>query len=229
MGKKIIHVDKSNKKQLAWENNQTLENILRNMASAGLPDSEIAKLIGVRLATLQSRIRKMPQIEEALVNGRSHATQLMVAKLFETAIGGSITQEITEKINNKGQKSTSIVTREAPPSPQLMMYWLNNCDPQNWKPQRQLMAEAKGVVNDAGTAESDKIARLSREVFESDTAGASGEHRVSETTAQSAREGAFDEEDLRADVQRETADNIQNDVMDVPAEKGTESIQAPPV
>jgi hypothetical protein len=222
---KIIHVNRAaGKKRYAWENNQTMENVVRNLASAGLPNKEIANLIGVRLATLERRVRTIPELEEALVEGRSHATQVMVAEMFKTALGGHVTQEITETVSPTGKKSTKVVTREAPPNPHLMIYWLNNRDPENWKSQRQLMKESRGEVNDGKTAESDKIARLSREVFESHPTGTPGEYTVSETASHATRKRALDEGDLCADVPGETADNLQDDVLDVSAEEGTEPL-----
>lgn len=221
---KVIHVDKSTENRMSWENNKTIQNVIRNMASAGLSDKDIAGLIGVRLSTLRNRVRSVPEIEESLLEGRSHATQIMVSKMFETAIGGNITQEITERVNAKGGKSVTVLTKEAPPNAPLMMYWLNNCDPENWKPQRQLVVEAKGSINNVQTAESDKIARLSREVFESDTDWSEREHTVSEEAAYSTGEESLDEGDLQADVQGETADYIQDDVVDIPAEEGTEPL-----
>ena len=199
------------------------------MSSAGLPNDEIANLIVVRLATLERRIRTIPTLEAALVEGKAHATQVMVGEMFKNAVGGHVYQEITEKINHKGEKTTTVVTKEAPPNGTLQMYWLNNRDPESWKPQRQLQQEARGSQESVHTAESDKIARLSREVFEGDSLGAEGEHRVSEEIAQPVGEGAEYEADFQADVQGEATDNIQDDALDLPAEAGAESIQASPV
>ena len=220
----IIHVDKSSPKRYAWEGNKTIQNVVRNLASAGLPNEEIANLIGVRLATLERRIRSMPEIEEALIAGRSHATQVIVAEMFKAAVGGHVYQEITETISATGKKSTKVVTKETLPDSTLMMYWLNNNDPENWKTHRQLNMEAKGSSNDGKIAESDKIARLSREVFDSHPVRIEGEHRVSEETPYTIGEGANDAGDLQADVPGETTDNLQDDVLDVPTEEGAESL-----
>ena len=222
--KKIIHVDRSQPKRYAWEGNKTIENVVRNLASAGLPNDEIANLIGVRLATLEKRIRSIPELEEALLEGRSHATQIMVTEMFKAAIGGHVYQEITETISATGKKSTKVITKEALPNPTLMMYWLNNCDPENWKTHRQLSQEAKGSSNDGKIAESDKIARLSREVFESHSTGAPGKYSVSETTPHATGKRTIYARDVQADVSGETADNLQDDVLDVPAEAGAEPL-----
>ena len=221
---KIVHVDKSSPKHYAWEGNKTIQNVVRNLASAGLPNEEIANLIGVRLATLERRIRSMPEIEEALITGRSHATQVIVAEMFKAAVGGHVYQEISETINSSGKKSTKVVTKETLPDSTLMMYWLNNNDPENWKTHRQLSMEAKGSSNDGKIAESDKIARLSREVFDSHPIGIEGEHRISEETPYATGKRTSDAGDLQADVPGETTDNLQDDVLDVPAEEGTEPL-----
>lgn len=217
---KIIHVDRTSPKNgpVEWKNNPTLERVVRNLAAAGLPNKDIANLIGVRLSTLERRIRTVPRLEEALIEGRDHATQVMINEMFKTAIGGQITQEIIEQINADGGKVTKVVTRESPPNPQLMMYWLNNRDPVNWKAFRMLQQEAKTKREDVGKAEPDKIARLSRDIFEVDTSDAEGEYSVSEEAPQPTGHRTPDAADVSADVQGETADNFQDDAVDFSAE-----------
>jgi hypothetical protein len=212
------------------EGDKNMEYILRNMAAVGLTDKEISEFVGVKLAQLKRRLKQIPNLEAALVEGRSEATQKMVAQMYMVAMGGLVTQKIKERINGRGEKTIEIMTEEAPPNPQMMMFWLTNTASDKWKYSRQLVKEdTMGLNVDGKQLESDKITRLSREIFESDTAGAPGEHPVSEATPQPAGEGTSDEGDLRADVQRAADDNIQDNVLDVSAEERTESVQAPPV
>jgi hypothetical protein len=154
----------------------------------------------------------------------------MVAQAFQVAMGGYVTQRVKERINARGEKSVEIITEEHPPNSTMIQFWLTNQAPDSWKYSRQLIKEdAQGLNTDGKQLESDKIARLSREIFESHPDGAEGKYIVSEETSQPAGEGTLDEGDLHTDVQRKTADNIQDNVLDVPAQAGTVSVQAPSV
>jgi hypothetical protein len=207
-----------------------VDKIIRNMASAGLSDKDIARFCGTKLSQLKKRLKQIPKLEAALVQGRSEATQNMVAQAFQVAMGGYVTQRVKERINARGEKSVEIITEEHPPNSTMIQFWLTNQAPDSWKYSRQLIKEdAQGLNTDGKQLESDKIARLSREIFESHPDGAEGKYIVSEETSQPAGEGTLDEGDLHTDVQRKTADNIQDNVLDVPAQAGTVSVQAPSV
>jgi hypothetical protein len=225
-----IHVDKSLSKTYAWKDNTTIERIIKSLASNGLPDKEIAGLMGIRLGTLQRRVNTNPNLKKALVEGRDEATQIVVSRLFNTAVGGNITQEIKERINHKGQKTTEIKTVEMPPNALLLMYWLNNMDPDNWKDRNALAKEQKEnskIVS--STTESDKIARLSAEVFKGDTNRAEGEHSIPKETAQPTGEGTVDAGHLQGDVRGEATDNLQDNALDVSTETGAVNLQTPSV
>jgi hypothetical protein len=253
MDKEPLHIakyDPRNAKKRIKEQDKAFESAVRDMASCGLSDKEIAKFVGTKLSSLKKKLsdkeiakfvgtklsslkkklQETPTLEAALVQGRSEATQKLVAMAYRVAMGGMVTQKIKERINGRGEKSIEILTEEHPPNPQMIQFWLTNQAPDTWKYSRQLIKEdLQGLNTDGKTLESDKIARLSREIFESNTDGAEREHTVSETTAQPVGEGTQYEGDLRSDVQRKAADNIQDDVLDVSAEERTELVQAPPV
>jgi hypothetical protein len=231
MEKPPIHIAKYNPSRAkAKEEDKVLQDVVRNMASAGLTDRDIAKFIGTKLSQLKKRIGEIPTLEAALVQGRSEATQKMVAMAYQVAMGGMVTQKVKERINARGEKSIEIMTEEHPPNPQMIQFWLTNQAPDSWKYSRQLIKEdAQGFNTDGKTLESDKITRLSREIFECHPDGSEGKYTVSETTAQPAGEGTLDEGDIHSDVQGEANDNIQDNVLDVSAEAGAESVQAPSV
>jgi hypothetical protein len=230
MKKEPIHIEKyrpyKKPRLKILEGDKTMEGVVRNLATAGLDDKKISEFLGLRLAQLKKRLKEIPALEEALLEGRSEATQSMVAQVFQVAMGGHITQRIKERLNHKGERTQEIITEEHPPNPQMMMFWLTNVAPDDWKYSRQLVKEDNQGLNvDGKILESDKITRLSREIFEGHTVESDGEHRVSEAAAQPAREGNRDAGDLHPDVQREAVDNIQDNVLDVSTETGTEPVQ----
>jgi hypothetical protein len=225
MPKEIV-IDRSSEGTYDWTS-PVLRRVIENMAAAGMTDNKIANLLGVQLGTLKRRLKSVPALEEKLVAGRSEATQIAAATLYETAIGGRVITKIKEKIDSKGKVFTDITTEELEPNPQLLMFWLCNQDPQNWKNHRDLeKQEQNREVESDAILESDKIARLSRGLFAGHTDGTESECAVPTETAQSTFSGPVDAGDLPADVSGQTADNLQDNVLDVSAEEGAEPDQA---
>ena len=217
-----IQIDRSTEDAFGWKDNQTMQHMLYQLGAAGMDNREIANLLGVRLKTLQRAVAFTPELHESLVEGRDHATQTMVAQLYNTAIGGKVVQEIKETINPKGEKTTTIVTKELPPNPTLMIFWLVNRDGNSWRHIRQMIVEAKKNLNDGDSAEADKIARLAGSLLEHYPELGSGQHSVSQDASRDAGQDTGDAGDVQGDVPGQTADCVQDDAVDVSAETRTE-------
>jgi len=211
-------VDRATPTHLGWEDSYTMRHLLTKLSAAGMEEPEIANLLGVRLGSLKAQLLRVPALEEALVAGKSQATQHMVAQLFKTAIGGQVYQEVVEKINSKGEKTTTIITKESPPNALLMMFWLTNRDGDNWRNIRQLLKETHKESSYGNFAEADKIARLSRDILECHPDGTVGEHSVPQETPRTAGAEPVGTGDLPGDMPSETASGVQNDVLDVSTE-----------
>jgi len=224
MAKEIIRfdVDQTDSTGYDWSS-KTLSRLLAGLAEKGATQKEIAETLGIKLNTLNRRLRQSPELEAVLLEGRSKATQSMVAKLYETAMGGKLEIEIEEKVYGS-KKTTKITTRESQPNPQLMVFWLTNQDPENWRQYRDVVRMNKDYGDNTTILESDKIARLSRVVFEGHPDGTDGEHRVPQETAQPVSDGTVDAADVSPDVCGEAADSLQDDVLDIPTETGTEPL-----
>lgn len=219
--KPTIHVDRSTENKIGWTDNPTMQRFLQGLAAAGCEDDEIADILGVRLNTLRTAICRVPELEESLVKGRDAATQAMVAQLYRAAMGGQIHQEIKEVLGPKG-KETTITTKELPPNPTLMMFWLVNRDGVNWRHVRQLISESRKAPENGDAAEASKIARLAGSILEVHPNGCSEQYPVPH---QAARETGTDDcisTDISGDLHTESAGDIQDDVLDVPTETGTE-------
>jgi hypothetical protein len=219
-----IMVDRSTAQTVGWEDNITMHTMIKNLSAKGCNLPEIASLLGVRLGTLKQQLLRVPTLQEALVQGRDEATQRMVAAMFKAAVGGNIYQKIVEKIDYKGRKHTTVITCEAPPNPTLMIFWLTNRDKDNWSHVRQILKESTVKHTYGDASESSKIARLSRDILECDSADAGGEYQVQEETARPSGEGTGVSDDLPDDVSAEAADCVQDDAVDLPAETGTEPV-----
>lgn len=224
MAKEIIRfdVDRTDSNGYDWSS-KTLSRLLGKLAEQGITNKELADTLGIKLNTLNRRLQQCPELEAVLMEGRSKATQSMVAKLYETAMGGRIETEIEEKVYGC-KKTTKIVTRESQPNPQLIVFWLTNQDPENWRQYRDVVRMNKDYGDNTTILESDKIARLSRVVFEGHPNGTDSEYRVPQETAQPVGDGAVDAADVSADVCGKAADSFQDDVLDLPTETGTEPL-----
>jgi hypothetical protein len=217
-----IEIDTSNEKGYDWKAPAMMK-IVETLAGHGYTDEEIATLLGVRPKTLNAQLRCVPQLQEKLVKGRSDATQVMVASMFATAVGGRIYTTKKTRISPTGQVSFEITEKEEPAQPVLQMFWLTNEDPENWRQFRNVIRMNKDMErHDDTLLESDKITRLAAKILEDDSDRRDGKHSLSKQAAYASRRGAFDAGDVQAHVSGESTDNLQDDVLDVPTETGTE-------
>jgi len=192
-----------------WED-EVVQRIISNCAQIGMDDKEISRLLGVHVRTLQNRVRQIPELEESLMAGRAKATQMIVSQMFRAAMGGHIYQEVIESIDKTGARSVRVVTREAPPNPLLMIFWLTNRDPETWKHMKQLVHEQKSAkqINPVLVAEADRILELGRSILSDDSEDAEGEPSVSTDPARDTGQGTGDAETVSGDVPPETGDCV---------------------
>lgn len=223
-----ISIDGTNEKSYDWRAPSMLK-VIEALGAHGYTNEEVAALLGVRTRTLNNALKKTPNLEEKLIKGRSEATQLMVAACFYSAVGGrTFTTKKTyinppTARNPEGTVKLCIIEQEEQPNVIAQQFWLVNNDPQNWRHYRDVIKmNKKDNVDDNTLLESDKIARLSRKVFEGDSDGHEGKHQLPEATSHPTGKRTVDAKDVSADVSGETADHVQDDVLDVPTEKGTE-------
>lgn len=212
--------NRSTLKRLDWKDNPTIQRVIKNCAAMGMSMENIGKILGVSGQTIDFNTRKHPELEEALLAGRSLSTQHMVSKMYRTALGGEEIQEVTVT-DGKDGRETKTVTKVSQPNPLLMMFWMTNRDPENWKHIRQILADKEGTKWTGDEPEQDKIAGLYQRISVANTAEAGRKRGISEEIARHSGEGRVSEADFCGDVYSEAADSVQDDVLDVPTEEGT--------
>jgi hypothetical protein len=112
---------------------QLFASVAGNLAKNGLTDREIAKLMGTHPNTFQERALDFPEIDRALLEGRSIATKKIVNELFTAATGGKVISTVTEYRTAKGRiKGRKIVKTELAPDVGAMKHWLANVDKKAW-------------------------------------------------------------------------------------------------
>ncbi len=207
-GKKLCF-DHSKKGHLVWEDNPQLATILQNLAKMGLSDEQVAIALGITEKTFLQSLAKHPEIEDYLLLGRSEATRKVVESAYKLATGKSVIRKFTKKDGTE-------VVEYAPASPMMIKYWLNNRDPQNWRDRPGEAAPAKPVENIYN--EQDNITRLFGCLPEENSSKSIREPRLPGKVAQFTDEGEERTQDVQGDVQGIPADNLQDDVLDVPDE-----------
>lgn len=205
---------------LKW-NNPLIAKICERLAMKGLKDYEIADLLDIRQSSFSIVKNKYPDIGEAVIEGRSKATQKIVAALYKRATGYDYYEETLDKDGNVRK-----LKKHMPSNPVCQLFWLTNRDPENWKHRAELTDSNRqnGIGRSSETPETDKIKRLYGRVFGEDTDGTVRECSFSDETSRGDSQGPGDEGDIRGDVSAESADSIQDDVLDIPAKECTEQV-----
>ena len=114
---------------------------LRGWARAGYTKTEIAKLIGVSLGTLESWVRKDPKVKRALKKGVDFANFVVEDKLQEVIEGYYYTETVSEiprdEEGNPKKGVDLLVTKKtekyAHPNITAIIFWLKNRFPEIWR------------------------------------------------------------------------------------------------
>ncbi len=213
-------------KRVILEDNPTLQGIVKNLAKAGCSDKEIAKIIGISEKNLVKKMRQLPEIEASVLEGRSQATQNVVAALYRSAMGGEKYTEVIEKTTPRGTTTTKI-HKSSPKSVPAMIFYLTNRDPENWLPKSELDKGRRrkevpiDVIND--------FTKLIDQISVDDTEPAQGEPALPEEIALGTPRRLPSAADIPGDVCGETGDSVQDIILDVSAEERTVDLQTPSV
>lgn len=223
-----ISESKKNTKNIMWETSQgMISTVMKNLAAKGCSTEEIAEILGVSKNYLLKKKNELPVLEEALIEGTSTSTQRALAAMYKKAIGGYPVFETTiEDVYIKGKgMATKMKTKHtvAEPEPGLLKFILTNRDPLKWT---ENMQSLKGRINEdrPGKAEADKINRLAGEILRDNSDAIEAKFEVSRDPALDSSREQGCSGDVQSDMRGETADNIQDDAVDVPTEKGTEHL-----
>ncbi len=204
-----------------------LSEFLINAAATGLSKRDMADLLGIHENTLHRYLRKDEDYQKAITESNTKATQYMVSKMFEEAIGGKPYKKVVVKQSNKNGTEITTTMGTTQPKPLLMMFWLTNRDNAHWKHVKQTLShitEDKNYKYELGDA--DKMAKLASAFLESNPDGPERKRVVSTEAAPDTVSGPGDATCVSPDLHSETADSVQDDVVDVPTKEGAEPPQA---
>ena len=197
--------------------------VIENGFGMGMAKGQIAQLLGMDTRTLMEKIDRSGILSDSYMKGCDLATQCVVAQIFRTAMGGYQYDEKTVRTLPDGKVETTVVTRTAPPNYRMQIYWTTNRDPEHWKHIRHLKAD-QTKTHKYELPEADKIAELGRGILGNNSFRPAGEPALSPVIARPAGTRHGPAKGVSESLHREADNSIQNDVLDVSAEEGTEFI-----
>lgn len=107
--------------------------LIEGWARDGLTDAQIAKNLGVNVATLYRWKERYREICEALQKGKEIIDYEVENALLKSALGFEYTEEV---VTNRGD--VVAVTRVQAPSNTAQIFWLKNRKPKEWRDRREL-------------------------------------------------------------------------------------------
>lgn len=199
-----------------------LSEFLINAAATGLSKRDMADLLGVHENTLHRYLRKDEDYKQAITHSDTRATKYMVSKMFEEAIGGKPWKKVTVKQTSKGTEITTVMGT-TPPKPLLMMFWLTNRDNKHWKHVKQVVSDiTENKRYSYELPDGDKVAQLAGAILGLDSDGPKAKRVVSEVASPEIVSRRGDAGDVSGAVCGQAADSVQDALVDVPAQAGTE-------
>lgn len=130
-------------KYASWLTKEKLS-LLKGWAMSGLTDVQIAKNIGISVATLYRWKNSHCEICEALARGKDVADYEVSNALHKAATGYWV-EETKTTVNEKGDTVTTTYKRWVRPDVTATSIWLRNRQPEQWKDKPAPLEEADSI------------------------------------------------------------------------------------
>jgi hypothetical protein len=139
--------------------------LIEGWARDGLTDEEIAKNMGINVATLYRWQHSYCEICEAIKKNKEVADREVEQALFRKATGYKAKEVIREKQWNRTTGQYEMVTvkeveKDVAPDTTAQIFWLKNRKPDQWRDKREVLTE--------NSSELSKIDDLTCKVFSAD-------------------------------------------------------------
>lgn len=118
-----------------WLKDDNLK-LLESWARDGLNDEQIAKNMGINVATLYKYKNKYSEIDKAIKKGKAPVDLEVENALYKSAMGEWVTerQTIIEELKDGTIKKKIINNKKyIPPNPTSIIFWLKNRKPALWQ------------------------------------------------------------------------------------------------
>lgn len=119
-------------------------------ARNGLTDEQIAKNLGINVATLYRYKKEHCEICEALKRGKEVIDIEVENALLKRALGykyNEVTKEliVDKETGEEELKVTKVITKEVVPDTTAQIFWLKNRKPEDWRDKKDI--EHSGDIN----------------------------------------------------------------------------------
>jgi len=150
-----------NAKFAFWVTEEGLQKI-NEWASKGLTKANVAKNIGINEKTFYKWEKDHEVIADAYRRGAVKPDQIVQNKLFERALGTTIT-EVTEELNEFGDLVISKrVTKQLPPDTTAQIFWLKSRMPEQWRESPLSKAQVEKIKEET------EVVKLTKEKLRGD-------------------------------------------------------------
>ena len=116
--------------------NKRMANRVLALAAEGLTSAQIAEEIGVPVRTFNNWLTNHKDFHEAVNASKAIADELIVAALFQRAMGYS--HPAVKILSTKEGIEVVPYTEHYPPDPTSMIFWLKNRQPKKWRDAQRL-------------------------------------------------------------------------------------------
>ena len=128
--------------------------LLEGWARDGLTDEQIAKKMGVNIATLYDWKKKYPEISESLKKGKEVVDTIVENALLKRALGYRY-----DEVTIEDGIETKRVTKEVQPDTTAQIFWLKNRRPDKWRDKQNV--EISGSLKTETSKLDDLIKQMS--------------------------------------------------------------------
>ena len=125
--------------------------LVERWASAGLPDREIARRMGLRPGALKRLLRRSPALAQALALRRAETEDLLEDALLRKALGYESREQRVE-LSAKGERKEVTTVKQVGPDLSAITFWLKKRRPERWgdearpeRPENNLLALLGGA------------------------------------------------------------------------------------
>lgn len=118
---------------------------LEAWARDGLTDEQIAKNIGINIATLYEWKKKYAELNNALKRGKEVVDIEVENALLKRALGMEIMEEkiYIQEVDGVATQRKEIIKKQIPPDTTAMIFWLKNRKPYEWRDKRHQVLEGE--------------------------------------------------------------------------------------
>lgn len=109
---------------------------VRKLCMLGCTDKQISEVLEIGARTLARYKQEIPEMRQAMAEGRALADAEVASSLYHRAIGYSHPEE--KIFNNQGEILRAQTTKHYPPDTGAASLWLRNRQPENWRDSKEI-------------------------------------------------------------------------------------------